>query len=92
MSEIVGAKDGQARIAMFAHHLKEFFFGEAGDLEVIGEDVGLECVVLHGELEPVLAGEDPRPQTVLYAQLPQDADEIEVILPGLKPVTVPVTR
>lgn len=38
------------------------------------------------------AGEDPRPQTVLYAQLPQDADEIEVILPGLKPVTVPVTR
>lgn len=38
------------------------------------------------------AGEDPRPQTVLYPQLPDGADKVEVILPGLKPVTVPVTR
>lgn len=38
------------------------------------------------------AGADPRPQTAMYPPLPQDADEVEVILPGLDPVTVPVTR
>ncbi len=38
------------------------------------------------------AGEAPRPQTVVYERLPEDATKVKVILPGLDPVTVPVTR
>lgn len=38
------------------------------------------------------AGEEPRPQSVVYGPLPEDATEVDVLLPGLDPVTVPVTR
>lgn len=38
------------------------------------------------------AGKNPTPQRVLYDQVPDGTEEIEVILPGLEPVTVPVTR
>lgn len=38
------------------------------------------------------AGPDPRSQTALYPALPKDATEVEVTLPGLDPVTVPVSR
>lgn len=38
------------------------------------------------------AGEEPRPQSVVYGPLPEDAPEVDVLLPGLDPVTVPVTR
>lgn len=38
------------------------------------------------------AGPDPRSQTTLYPPLPEGAGEVEVTLPGLDPVTVPVSR
>lgn len=38
------------------------------------------------------AGQDPRSQTTLYPPLPEGATEVEVTLPGLDPVTVPVSR
>lgn len=38
------------------------------------------------------AGENPRSQTTMYPPLPEDTTEVEVTLPGLDPVTVPVAR
>lgn len=38
------------------------------------------------------AGPDPRSQTTLYPPLPEDATKVKVTLPGLDPVTVPITR
>ncbi|WP_277453693.1 hypothetical protein [Janibacter sp. DB-40] len=38
------------------------------------------------------AGPDPRSQTAMYPPLPKDATKVKVTLPGLDPVTVPITR
>lgn len=38
------------------------------------------------------AGENPRSQTTMYPPLPADTTEVEVTLPGLDSVTVPVTK
>lgn len=37
-------------------------------------------------------GPDPRSQTTMYPSLPKDATKVEVTLPGLDPVTVPISR
>lgn len=94
------ADDGDASFGMEGR-----FWYDQPSLQVPGSDVQLQTVtasVPRGKSQAAqercvctsvrFAGEDPRPQTVMYPPLPKDATEVEVRLPGLDPVTVPVDR
>lgn len=74
-------------------------------LQVLGSEKTMQSVTAalpEGKSDPAAgtcvctsvrhAGENPRSQTTMYPPLPEDATEVEVTLPGLDPVTVPVSR
>lgn len=94
------AKDGDAQFYLRGEH-----WYDQPTLQVPGSDTKLQTVT--GTVPEVWsrdaeercvctstadAGPDPRSQTTLYPPLPEDATEVEITLPGLDPITVPVTR
>lgn len=52
----------------------------------VGETDICACTAVYSALT------EPQPQSVVFPPLPKDANEVDVILQGLDPVTVPVTR
>ncbi len=96
----LSADDGDAEFGMEGR-----FWYDQPALQVPGSDLQLQTVTAtlpeqdNAEAQEICvctsvrsAGEHPRPQTVVYESLPEDATTVDVILPGLDPVTVPVTR
>lgn len=94
------AEDGSAPFGMEGR-----YWFDQPTLHVPGSDAQLQTVTASlpaGERQGAqercvctsirFAGPDPRSQTALYPALPKGAAKVEVTLPGLDPVTVPVSR
>lgn len=79
------------------------FWDEQPSLRIPGDDVRMQTVTAklpNHDGEPAMCActsvrevlPEPQPQEVVYPPLPEDVEEIEVILEDLDPVTVPVSR
>ncbi|WEV77345.1 hypothetical protein O9K63_12185 [Janibacter cremeus] len=87
-----------------AFRVRGEFWSQQPSLRVPGSDVRMQSVTaklpeLDGEKSDVCACTavysaltEPQPQEVVYPPLPEDVQEVEVILQELDPVTVPVSR